>query len=104
MHVNDCRSVVKTDLSAWNNYEVSLYYISDEKLYSLQYILQNVLRESQMINDLVKSMPAAANQAVPPNETLKFAICIIAAIPMIIAFPFFQKFFSKGIMIGSIKG
>ena len=39
-----------------------------------------------------------------PNETLKFAICVLAALQMMIAFPFFQKYYSKGMMIGSVKG
>ena len=89
-------------IQRWNDYEVSLYYITDSKLYTLSYLLQQVLRESESLKLLQDKGLAVGD--VPPYETLKFAICILAALPLIIIFPLFQKYFAKGMMIGAVKG
>lgn len=89
-------------LDAWNDYLASLYYITDSKLYTIQYLLQKYLQEAEMIKKVILQM--GINIAQPPTETLKFAICIIGATPMMVIFPLFQKFFAKGVMIGAVKG
>lgn len=89
-------------LTQWNDYTTTLYYITDPDLYTLQYLMQKILQEAEMIKQMIAQM--GISMATPPTETLKFAICVYAAIPMLIIFPFFQKFFSKGIMVGSVKG
>lgn len=89
-------------LGHWNDYTTTLYYITDPDLYTLQYLMQKILQEAEMIKQMIAQM--GITMATPPTETLKFAICVYAAIPMMIIFPFFQKFFSKGIMVGSVKG
>ncbi len=89
-------------LTHWNDYMTSLYYITNPDLYSLQYMMQRILQEAEMIEQLILQM--GIQVAIPPTETLKFAICVVAAVPMMVIFPFFQKFFSKGIMVGSVKG
>lgn len=92
-------------LARWNDYETSLYYITNKDLYTLQYMLQKVLQESDMIKQTMQNIPGYLDMIKTlPNETLKFAICVLAALPMMIAFPFFQKYYSKGMMIGSVKG
>ena len=92
-------------LARWNDYETPLYYISNKNLYTLQYMLQQVLREADMIKQSMQQLPGYMDAIrTMPNETLKFAICVLAAAPMMIVFPFFQKFYSKGMMIGSLKG
>ncbi len=89
-------------LNHWNDYTTSLYYITNQDLYSLQYMMQRILQEAEMIEQLIMQM--GIQMTVPPTETLKFAICVVAAIPMMVIFPFFQKFFAKGVMVGSVKG
>ena len=92
-------------LARWNDYETSLYYITNKDLYTLQYMLQKVLQDADMIKQTMQNIPGYLDMVSSiPNETLKFAICVLAALPMMIAFPFFQKYYSKGMMIGSIKG
>lgn len=89
-------------LDAWNDYLASLYYITDDKLYTVQYLLQKYLQEAEMIKKIILQM--GIDVAQPPTETLKFAVCVIGAVPMMVIFPLFQKFFSKGVMIGAVKG
>ncbi len=89
-------------LNKWNDYTSTLYYITNPKLYTLQYFLQKILQEAEQIKKLISQM--GLQLAEPPTETLKFAICVLATFPMLMIFPFFQKFFSKGVMVGSVKG
>lgn len=91
-------------LSRWNNFEVSLYYIMTPKWYSLQYLLQQVLNEAKMLEQMIQNIPGVAMGDAPPAEIIKFAICILAAVPMLIVFPFFQRYFSKGVVVGAVKG
>lgn len=89
-------------LDHWNDYLTSLYYVTDEKLYTIQYLLQKYLQEAETIKQMILQM--GINVAQPPTETLKFAVCVLGAVPMMLIFPLFQKFFSKGVMIGAVKG
>ncbi len=89
-------------LNKWNDYTTTLYYITSKDLYTLQYLMQKILQEAEAIRQMISQM--GIEMANPPTETLKFAICVFAAIPMMVIFPFFQKFFSKGITVGSVKG
>ena len=90
-------------IARWNNYDVSMYYMQNERLYTLQYVLQNILNESEYLKQMKDSMPGL-NITVPPSETLKFAMCIVTTGPMLMVFPYFQKYFSKGMMLGAVKG
>ena len=91
-------------LSRWNDYTVSMYYIQDNELYTLQYMLQQILNEAQFLADLQKNMPHFDGVVNMPEETLKFAMCVVAAGPMMLVFPFFQKYFAKGMVVGAVKG
>lgn len=92
-------------IGRWNDYETSLYYITDKKLYTLQYMLQQVLKESDMIKQTMQMIPGGMeNISTIPSETLKFALCVLALVPMLLSFPFFQKYFSRGMTVGAVKG
>lgn len=91
-------------LGRWNDYTVPMYYITDDKLYNLQYLLQQILNEAAFLKQLQDSMPQLANAVAIPSETLKFAMCVLAAGPMVLVFPFFQKYFAKGMVVGAVKG
>ena len=91
-------------LSRWQNFEVSLYYITDSRFYSIQYLLQLILNESRMIEETLRNIPGVYIGEKPPGEIIKFAICVLGTIPIAAVFPFFQKYFSKGMVVGSVKG
>ena len=93
-------------VTRWNDWNTSLVYIRSQNLYTLQYLLQRILNEAQFLNALMTNpIPGIdTSQFQLPAETLRYAICVIAAGPMIVIFPFFQKYFSKGMTVGAVKG
>ena len=87
----------------WNNYTNSLYYIYDRDLAPLQSVLRDLLLSSKMLVDMtqdVETMELAVKQA----QTMKYGVIIVAALPMMILYPFIQKHFVKGVMVGAVKG
>lgn len=92
-------------LGKWNDWNTSLIYIDDKNLYSLQYMLQKILSEAEFLKKAAIGDNAAnfLNQQIP-TESLRYAMAILAAGPMMFVFPFFQKYFTKGLTIGAVKG
>lgn len=81
----------------WNSYFNSLLYTTDEKLWPLQRVLQRML-----ITDAGSSGGTLENMI--RTEGLKYAVIVVASLPLLIIYPFIQKYFEKGVMIGGIKG
>ena len=91
-------------LGKWNDWYTTLIYISDNRLYSLQYLLQKILRETEFFQEMSKSEQIVdIASAEKPVEGMRFAMAIIAAGPMLFIFPFFQKYFTQGLTIGAVK-
>ncbi|WP_129723927.1 carbohydrate ABC transporter permease [Xylanivirga thermophila] len=90
-------------IAHWNEFMKGLIYLRDEKLYPLQLILRAILIENQardqMMDDVQYTME---KQQV--GELIKYGIIIVASLPVLIIYPFLQKYFVKGVMVGSIKG
>lgn len=99
-----------TLVGKWNDWNTSLVYIRNEKLHTLQYLLQRILNEAEMVRNLVKEGILdgtgidLSSITTTPMETMRYALCVIAAGPMLVVFPFFQKYFVKGTTIGAVKG
>jgi putative aldouronate transport system permease protein len=95
-------------LARWNDWNTSLIYIKSKSLFSLQYLLQKTLMEAQFIRDMATLSPITGinlgESGNIPTETIKFAMCIVAAGPMVVIFPFFQKYFTTGLTVGAVKG
>lgn len=94
-------------VTKWNDWNTSLIYIRDEELYTLQYLLQRILNEVEFLETIAKNNPSAADMvknAKLPSESLRFAMCVVAAGPMLLVFPFFQKYFARGLTVGAVKG
>ena len=91
-------------VTRWNDFEIPLYYITDAKLYNLQFLLQQILNEAEFLEQMAKTMVGVNITGTMPKETLKFAMCVLASGPMLFVFPFFQKYFSKGMVVGAVKG
>ena len=94
-----------TVLGKWNDWNTSLLYIRDNNLFSLQYLLQKIINESDYVQKMQGTAASSfiTNEAAP-SETLKYTMAILAAGPMMVVFPFFQKYFAKGLVVGSVKG
>ncbi|QUI22113.1 carbohydrate ABC transporter permease [Vallitalea pronyensis] len=87
----------------WNEYFSAMLYLKDTKLYPLQLVLRQILVENQtdesMFTD-IENMIEKQNL----QELLKYALMIVSSIPVLIIYPFVQKHFVKGVMVGSLKG
>lgn len=87
----------------WNAYYAALLYLQDLDLYPLQSILRNIMSATQMIND--PSLSAEEIDAMVRLEmTMKYSVIVAAAFPMLCLYPFIQKYFVKGVMVGAVKG
>ena len=87
----------------WNAYFKAMIYIRDEAKQVLQVILKNILIESRMLEDMMLDS-ADLEQMQGLAELLKYSTIVVASLPMVILYPFIQKHFVKGVMIGAIKG
>jgi len=95
-------------VARWNDYTTSMIYIRNESLYTLQYLLQRMMDQAEFMKNLANnpmmSGSVSLDTSMLPSESLKFAMCVIAAGPMLVVFPFFQKYFAQGLTIGAVKG
>lgn len=90
-------------ISHWNEYMNALLYLRDSKLYSLQLILRSILIENQMQESMVADMSSMLERA-QAAELIKYGIVVVSSLPVLMIYPFLQKYFTKGTMIGSVKG
>ena len=93
-----------TVLGKWNDWNTSLLYIRRSDLYSLQYLLQRIINEADYIKNIQGTTAGALVGEELPAETMRYAMAILAAGPMMIVFPLFQKYCAKGLVVGSVKG
>ncbi|MGO4540884.1 carbohydrate ABC transporter permease [Paenibacillus sp. 2TAB19] len=94
-------------LNYWNDWFLSLVFISDDKTLSIQYLMYKMLMNIQFLanNSTAAAQIAAAGGNVQyPNETVRMAMAIVGIGPIVFAYPFFQKYFVKGLTVGAVKG
>lgn len=96
-------------VAQWNDWTSTLYYIRKSSLYTLQYIMMQLVKESERIQQMIQaavqsgeSVEVVANR--PTSESIIAAQVIVTTVPIICVYPFLQKYFVKGIMMGSVKG
>lgn len=87
----------------WNDWWLSLLFIESQDLVPLQYMMYRIMKEIQYLTSDLKSSQVTVDLTKLPNESLRMALAVIAAGPMLFVFPFFQKYFVKGLTVGSIK-
>jgi putative aldouronate transport system permease protein len=88
-------------LGYWNDWTNGLYYINKDSLYSIQVLLKKMLEDIDMMK---KAAAAGASAMVMPSTAIRMAVAVIGVIPVLLIYPFFQKFFVKGIVVGAVKG
>lgn len=92
----------------WNSFQDTLIYITDQKLYSLQYVLFMYLNQANSLAALAKSSSSIADIAnlvtAQTPTSIRITISVVVILPILFVYPMFQKYFVKGIMIGAIKG
>lgn len=87
----------------WNSYFDAMIYIKDPDLQPLQLVLRNILIQNQPSQDMVGANTAMAEMK-QIAELIKYATIVNSSLPLIIMYPFFQKYFDKGVLVGSVKG
>lgn len=94
----------------WNSFQDTLIYVTDNKLYSLQYLLYTYINQANSLSTMIKNTTSATslnmdslmNQQTPTS--IRMTVTAVVVIPILLVYPMFQKYFVKGIMIGSVKG
>ncbi len=86
----------------WNSYFNALIYLNNEKLYPLQIILRNILLLGQ--TEQLGTNDVGMGEKIKMAEGIKYSVIIISSVPILMVYPFVQKYFVKGVMIGSVKG
>lgn len=87
----------------WNGFFKALIYLNDKELYPLQLILRSLLVEVQVSADMIGDIETMERR-MELAELIKYGIIVIASVPMLVLYPFVQKYFNKGVMIGAVKG
>lgn len=98
-----------TAVGQWNSFQDTLIYITDQKLYSLQYLLYQYINQASSLAAMVKNstggalnIGAIATQQTPTS--IRMTVSIIVVLPIMFIYPMFQRYFVKGIMLGAVKG
>ena len=96
--------VVFYAVGLWNNWFDALIYTTKSDMAPLQLVLRSILIKSQASSDMMMNMDANYAEKQKVTEMIKFASIIVAAAPMLVIYPFVQKYFEQGFMAGAVKG
>lgn len=88
----------------WNDWYQSMLYIDKAEYTSLQFYLYRIMNNIQYLSTSMQAGNISIDLSRLPSETARMALCMLAAGPMLVVFPFFQKYFVKGIAVGAVKG
>jgi putative aldouronate transport system permease protein len=86
----------------WNAFFNAIIYLRDQKLYPLQIVLREIMLQNSL--EAVGGDMTGMYEKVMRGETMKYAVIIVASVPVLLFYPLVQKYFTKGIMVGAIKG
>lgn len=93
-----------TLLDYWNSWQPAMLYIDDKEMYPLQYMLQVMLRNIiEILKQMQNNIAVTPGESIP-SESVRMAMCLLAVGPMLFIFPFFQKYFTRGLTVGAVKG
>ena len=90
-------------LGFWNEWFTTVLYVDSKDLYSLQYLIMKVLREADFQKQFNEIPGVLVNYIVPANSA-KMATAVVTVGPIILVYPFLQKYFVKGLVVGAVKG
>ncbi len=91
-------------MNYWNDWQNGLYYISNDKMYTIQVLLNRMLLDTLYMQQGMAKTISSSMGAAMPTSTLKMAIAVLGAVPVLIIFPFISKYLSGGIVVGAVKG
>ncbi|WP_454192816.1 carbohydrate ABC transporter permease [Paenibacillus sp. Marseille-Q7038] len=94
-------------LNYWNDWYLSMIFISDNKTISLQYLMYRTLLDIQYLtsnSNVASQISSQGGMLDLPNKTLQMAMAVVGIGPIVLAYPFFQRYFIKGLTVGAVKG
>ena len=91
-------------LNYWNDWVNGMYYINDDKYYSIQLLLNRMLMDTQFMMQNTNNKYGNIDTSQLPSTGIKMAIAVMGVLPVLIVYPFLQKYLVKGITIGAVKG
>lgn len=91
-------------LAYWNDWMNGLYYINDDRLYSIQVLLMKIQRNLDQLRQQAQNGSGNVNMADLPSTSVRMALTVMGILPVMIIYPFLQRYFVKGITIGAVKG
>lgn len=86
----------------WNSYFPAMIYLKDESKYPLQLVLRNMLIKNNMSSQIMASEALIKQQRIA--DLMKYGVIIVSSLPVLIMYPFVEKYFAKGVMLGAVKG
>lgn len=91
-------------LSYWNDWVNCLYYVTDQQLFSIQAVLNTIITNIQYLQSNANLVGDSSVFASLPSVSIRMAIAVVGVVPVLVIYPFFQKYFVKGIVVGGVKG
>ena len=96
--------VLMVGLTYWNDWMNGMYYVTDNNLNTIQMILNNMIQNVEFLSRSASVLGADAANIKLPTVGIRMGIAVIAVIPIMVIYPFLQKYFVKGIVVGGVKG
>lgn len=91
-------------LGYWNDWTNGLYYVNQEKYWGIQNLLNKMISDVQALSSGLMSKDMASMIATMPSVSVRMAIAFVAMLPILLVYPFLQKYFAEGIAVGAVKG
>ena len=94
-------------VGTWNGWMATLYYVNERSLFTLQYVVMQLIKQSDVIQQLAAETALTGGEAAKnsqiTSDSVKAAAIIFSTIPIVMTYPFLQKYFVKGVTIGAVK-
>ncbi len=107
-----CKPVLATvalwvSVETWNNWTTTLMYVNEQKLSTLQYVIMQIIKQSEVVRKMAAESAMmggdSSAKAVPTSDSIKAAGIIFSTLPIVMVYPFLQKYFVQGVTIGAVK-
>ena len=93
-----------TGLCYWNDWTNGLYYITNEKLFSIQLLLMKIMNNIQALKTNSSASLIGTGAVALPGTSIRMAMAVVGILPIIIIYPFMQKYLIRGVVVGAVKG
>jgi putative aldouronate transport system permease protein len=93
-----------TGLCYWNDWTNGLYYVNDEKLYSIQLLLMKIMNNVQALKANTNASLLGTGAVDLPGTSIRMAMAVVGILPILVIYPFVQKYLVRGVVVGAVKG